>query len=389
MPIAPEIIDRLLVAKGLLGRIRFLQTARPDRITLAQHILAAHDAAELALAAIARHLGKLPQSTQTYLMQYFPAIQETHPGKEVPGRDYFSQLNRVRTHIKHHGIFPDQLQWHRVGENTWTYVSRWCQDYLGFSLDDLDESALIVDSEAKRHYDAAAQAFHRENYKETLECLALATNAVFESNRALRNLKVGISNASDAIKLAAFGVHANDYLALQEFLPQLDSDNNDKLVIKWNQEKYGHPANWTPETAEFCLKTFVHVTLCIQDAEWVPGAIDFLGVYQHKVTALVDGVEIFKKSGGYRDFLGRPVPLECIVLRTLGKNESICGLVHQNKKDSSEAPNGGKTISIYSFSEDELFGEIEANKVKVTCIPRDTPFINKYFPELPEIDFEP
>src|ERR1700693_797920 len=67
-PLRQDVLDRLLVAKGLLGPIRFAQPPRPDRISLARQILAAHDAAELALAAIARHLDSLPQSSQTYLM---------------------------------------------------------------------------------------------------------------------------------------------------------------------------------------------------------------------------------------------------------------------------------------------------------------------------------
>ena len=81
-------LDRLLVAKGLLGPIRFAQTHRPDRISLARQILAAHDdAADLALAAVARHLGSLPQSSQTYLMDHFPVIPQARPTQDVPGRD--------------------------------------------------------------------------------------------------------------------------------------------------------------------------------------------------------------------------------------------------------------------------------------------------------------
>jgi hypothetical protein len=74
MPLQQDIVERLLVAKDLLSRIRFVPTARPDRVTLARHILTAHDAAELAVAAIARHVGRLPPGPQVYLMDYFPGI---------------------------------------------------------------------------------------------------------------------------------------------------------------------------------------------------------------------------------------------------------------------------------------------------------------------------
>ncbi|MGB2862886.1 MAG: hypothetical protein WBC05_06135 [Sedimentisphaerales bacterium] len=101
-----DVIDRLLVAKDLLERINSLPTSNPDRYTIARHVLTAHDAAELALAGIARHIGKLPSSSKTFLMDYFSPIRETHPNEEVPGKDYFSQLNQVRVGIKHNGIFP-------------------------------------------------------------------------------------------------------------------------------------------------------------------------------------------------------------------------------------------------------------------------------------------
>ncbi len=387
MPLGPDVVDRLLVAKGLLARIRFLPIARPDRISLARHILTAHDAAELSLAAISRHLGRLPQSPQTYLMEYFPAIQGANPGQAIPGRDYFSQLNRVRADIKHHGIFPDPQQWYRVGERTWTYVSMWCQDYLGLSLEDLDESALIADPEVKHHYGAATEAFRRESYRETLEHLGVATGTLFRSSRALRNLAVGVPRAEDAIKLAAFGVHANDYLALQEFLPQLFLGTDQNLVIKWEQEKYGHPANWTRHAAEFSLRTFVNVALRIQDAEWIPGAVDFAVVYEHKITALVDGVEIVvEQRRGLLD------PPERVVVRTLRKGDTLRGHVTRKKEDGLVAGLlGGErkpVLSILNFHE-RLWGEVEAEKVRVTCVPRDHPKVREYFPDLPEIDYVP
>src|SRR5713226_2497275 len=102
MPIAPEVVDRLLLAKFLLGQIRSAPVARPDRLTLARQILAAHDSAELAIAGIASHLGCLPSPPRTYLMDYFPAVREKS-GAEAPGRDFFAALNKVRVGIKHYG----------------------------------------------------------------------------------------------------------------------------------------------------------------------------------------------------------------------------------------------------------------------------------------------
>jgi hypothetical protein len=164
MSLSQDVVDRLLVAKGLLAKIRFTPVAHPDRISLSQSILAAHDAAELASAAVARHLNCLPALQKTYLMDILSAIQKV-PGAVIAGRDYFSQLNSVRNSLKHQGIFPDPQQWYRVGERTYDYVSEWCQRNLGLSLDELDESALIANQEVKEFYAKAIEAFQRSSIK--------------------------------------------------------------------------------------------------------------------------------------------------------------------------------------------------------------------------------
>jgi len=74
MTLAADVVDRLLLGKFLLGHIRSTPVARPDRLTIARHLLAAHDAAELVIAGIAQHLECLPPSPKTYLMDYFEKI---------------------------------------------------------------------------------------------------------------------------------------------------------------------------------------------------------------------------------------------------------------------------------------------------------------------------
>jgi hypothetical protein len=386
--LSQDVIDRLLVAKDLLDKISYLPTVNPDRVTIAHHVLTAHDAAELALAGIARHLGKLPESPKAFLMDYFSPIRQIHPDEEVPGREYFSQLNHVRTGIKHSGIFPDTKQWFRVGEKTRSYVSIWCEKYLSISLDDLDESDMISDPQVKNQYDIAKKAFINGDHKGVLENLAIALHLLFESNRALRKLHVGIPSAEDALKLSAFGVHANEFLALQEFLPCVYSGTDDQVKINWEQEKFGHPANWRQATAEFCLKTFVSVALRIQDAQWIPGALEFDLFYEHKITALVDNVEIVQERS--EGILG---PKKKVVVHTLKKGESIRGKVEiSNKGDYLAAAILGQeyrhVLSFMSYKEPIIFGEIEADKVCVTCVPKDNELVREYFPNLPELDYK-
>jgi hypothetical protein len=386
MPLAQDVTERLLLAKDLLSRIRFSAVARPDRQILASHILTAHDAGELALAAVARHIGRLPASAQTYLMDYFPAIRQEHPEREVEGRDYFNQLNRVRTSIKHHGIFPDPQQWYRVGENTYSYVSRWCEQYLGLPLDEFDEASLIRNEEVKRHYASATAAYRNHDYRSVLEHLAVAAQILFLDNAALKGLEAGVANAGDAIKLSAFGVNGNDYLTLQEFLPKVIEPSQGERLLKWNQARFGHPGNWDQSAAQFCLTTFVTIALRIQDAEWIPGAIDFHLLYEHKIEAVRDGVELWndRQTSLFS-------PTERIVVRTLNRGESILCQVTPRKTGllAALAPANEETIfQVASLVDEPLFANVRASDVRVTCVPRQNEFVREYYPNLPEIEYE-
>ena len=52
MELRKEVVERLLLTKSLLAKMRFHSTAAPDSKFLASQIMTAHDAAELVLAAI-------------------------------------------------------------------------------------------------------------------------------------------------------------------------------------------------------------------------------------------------------------------------------------------------------------------------------------------------
>ncbi len=385
-----DVIDRLLIAKNLLEGIIFLPLANPDRYAVAKHVLTSHDAAELTIAGIAYHLCCLPKPPKTFLMDYFAPIKDKiHPGEEVSGRNYFSQLNEVRIGIKHKGLFPDPKQWCRVAEKTYDYISNWCQRYLNIILSDLDESSMISDPSVKELFDTAKKALAKNDCKGALERLACALHSLYEGNQALRNLRVGEPCAEDAIKLSAFGVHANEFLVMQEFLPYVYKTRDNQFKFKWDQERFGHFANWRDNAVEFCLKTFVNVALRIQDAEWIPGAIDFDSVYEYRITASVDDVDIVQERLIREKSIGLIGPTEKVVVRTLKKGESIrCKIT--KKDEPLMAAMLGKTqksvLSFTSYEGDEIFwGEIEEDKVHVTCVPKDNEFVRQYFPDLPEM----
>ncbi len=388
--LSQDIIDRLLIAKNLLEKILYHTSINNNRYTISRHVLASHDAAELAIAGIAHYLDCIPSSSKTFLMDYFNPIKKSL-GEDVPGRDFFSQLNTVRIGIKHNGIFPDAQQWFKVGEKTYKYISIWCQKYLNISFEDLDESILISNNEIKNIYDIAKLALRNKEFQVVFEKLASALYLLFENNQALRNLRVGEPRAEDALKLSAFGVPANEFLSLQEFLPHIYKTKDDQFEFNWEQEKFGHPANWRSDSTEFCLETFISVALCIQDAEWIPGTINFDLVYEYKITALTDNVEIVQErliKGKSRGFVG---PTEKVVIRVLKKGESIRGKISKKGDPLASAVLGREHKPILSFTnysdKRHMWGDIEEDKVKVICVPKNDKWVNKYFPNLPEMEF--
>jgi len=238
MNISKTVRDRLLLSKAILQPIRFTPVEKPSNFILAQHVLTAHDAAELAIAAIAEHLNCGP-SDKAFLMNYFGEIRKSkHPNKDVVGKDYLSQLNSVRINVKHKGIYPNCQQWHRVGETTYEYIGKWCDEYLDVSFDDLDESELISNSQIKSLYKEAQQAHSEGEYQRVFENLVKAEYVLFNEVTELHGLNVAEANVNDAIKLSSHGVNANDYLQLQEFLPGVTYDKRDGFKIAWNQTKY-------------------------------------------------------------------------------------------------------------------------------------------------------
>ena len=92
MPLKPEVLDRLLLSKSFLEKIRFQPVAVHDRHTLAANIIAAHDAAELAIASVCDQLGCLPQKGASFLMDYFESYKSARYA-DMYAREYFRNLN--------------------------------------------------------------------------------------------------------------------------------------------------------------------------------------------------------------------------------------------------------------------------------------------------------
>ena len=154
------------------------------------------------------------------------------------------------------------------------------------------------------------------------------------------------------------------------------------MEIRWQQEKFGHPGNWTEEATDFCLRTFIHVAVRIQDADWIPGAIPFAVLYEHRVTALEDDVVLFKRP----PLDAPPGPFEKYAMK---KGESIVGHVEIREGRLTRALLRREGPQVIDFNNEELWGQIVRDKVRVTCVPRDSELIGEAFSNLPEIEWEP
>jgi hypothetical protein len=403
MPLKTEVLDRLLLSKSFLEKIRFQPVPLHDRYTLAANIIAAHDAAELALAGICDQLGCLPQQGVSYLMHYFESLKQAR-NAEVSAREYFRNLNEVRNSLKHKGLFPDARQWSGVGEKSFQHISKWCEDYLQESFTELDQSALLSDPEVQRLYDKANQSANGGDCKATLEILAVALSRVFDESSAFRGLEAGRSNAEDAIRVVSFGIHGNDFLALQQLLPYVSRWGADANIPKWEQSKYGHPGNWSVMNADFCLRTFIDVAIKLQGAQWIPGPLPRSSLYDQQIETLKDNVEF------WRDVPVDPVrPLDSMLgafagLGGLGghmrretkqllprKGEKLRAMVNMHKTAFGLIGGGKKNENFLNVMLPDTFESwnVRAADVKVTCVPKEDEFIRQYFEGLPEIDWEP
>jgi hypothetical protein len=327
-------------------------------------------------------------------MDYFDPIEKQ---TQVPahGKDYIRQLNSVRSSLKHQGLRPDPKQWAYVAEKVFGTVEKWCSDYLQVPFAELDESELLRSVEVKRLFKEAQDLSLATKYKESLEKLGLALAMVLNENGALQGIIAGEPSSEDAIRLSGFAVHANDFLALQEFLPRVARFGPDAGTTKWKQSGFGHPGNWTLEAADFCLRTFLDVAIKIQDAAWRPRAIQRMFLYDQQVEVLRDGVEIWKNeprtSPGRLSVLIRPGEVQRRVVVTLKRGEKLKGMISLMKNDPFS--HFGRTAvtpeTLEIWTTEGHYGLLLQRDVRVTCIPIENETITEFFPKLPVLDWEP
>ncbi len=384
-----DVLKRLLVAKQLLAPARGQLTPNSDAVVVAEAVLRAHDAAELALAAIADEL-RIPGLTgRLYLMNYVELV-EKHTNKPLPGATFLRRFNMARDGFKHHGNVPATREWYGVVDQTWSYFDDWCHAYLDLSLDSIDLMALLSDSRVKELCGEAKQLHREERYKEALEHLGMALYYVLESCPGIRAPGLNEPNIHDALTLSAYGVRPSEFLSLQEFLPKVRKDpSKKKLKVSWDTRKTGHPGNWTGRNIAFCLEAVVDVALKTQYAPWHPNPVEFYWVYDDVITAKRDQVVLWRKEPveGFPFFLESEEKVE--VMR-LNRGQSLRGMiVVPREKPGGLAQALGpeatvETVETLGIMSEEIqgFAYVARDDVEISYAPKENEIVRRLFPHI-------
>lgn len=383
-----DALRRLLVAKQLLLEGSGQLNPNSDPVAVARAVLTAHDAAELAFAAIVDHLGLASAMGQTYLMDYVGRIAAHDPSVPTPGGIFFRQLNAVRRSFKHEGVLPNAREWYRVIDRTWSYLDDCCARYLEVSLEEIDLTALLSDSGVRELCNQARELNREGRAREALECLGMALHLVLDTLPGVSSPSVGQRDPHQAMMLTAYGVRPSDLLSLQEFVPRV-SKRGDQLEVRWETRETGHPANWTPRNVTFCLETVIDVALKTQHAPWHPSPVNFQLVYDDVITAKRDGVEFWrwKPTEGF-PFLPTD---EREHVMALSQGQQLRGMLMVSAqpavafKHPFQPEPTIETAEVLAIWSEDVPGKIayfQRADVEVSYAPKDNELVRRYFPHV-------
>jgi len=139
MNVSGRVRDQLILSRQLLTTPDPQDSTSPDPSLLARALIVSYGAAELALAAICVQLDCVPDKKYICLPDYFDSLGKTsHSEGFAQEIDYIAELHNVRSNSQLRSLPPDPRRWTRAKEETLEHVARWCQQFLGQRLFDLD-----------------------------------------------------------------------------------------------------------------------------------------------------------------------------------------------------------------------------------------------------------
>lgn len=320
----PVILNRLISARFLLENSGLSLNRNSDSRAVAQNVLMAHDAAELALTAIADHLKiALPERTE------FPKLIDqlnSHVGMPggLSGHVYLTKLNKVRIAFKHHGLLPDSGSWFDVVDRTSLHLDETCLTAVGVALSKIDLTHLIEDQKVQQLIAIARTKHEQGFYKEALEVLA---KALYRSNLLFpRGLEIipGNSDPQQALILSGYGVDPSAFIVLQQLLPSVSGH-----AIVWKLHETGHEANWGDENVAFAIHSTVTLILQLQHGSARPQPQKFRDAYTDVLTIKCPNPHVHMiyrivAPGGF-GFVNTTAPLN-----DFSVGDKIRGMVHES-----------------------------------------------------------
>jgi Tfp pilus assembly protein PilZ len=146
--VSRRVRDQLILSRQLLTTPEPQPAGLPGPSLLVRDLIVCYGAAELALAAICVHLDCVPDKRDICLPDYFISLRA--PGSEDGALDmeYVAELHGVRFSSQVRSLVPDPRRWNRAKQETLEHVTRWCQQFLGVSLSDLEAVSSVSVAEA-------------------------------------------------------------------------------------------------------------------------------------------------------------------------------------------------------------------------------------------------
>lgn len=301
-----EVYNRIILAKMLLCAGTDACENKRDRMTFTKGILLLHDAAEATLGAVADHL-HAPLKDKSALLDYYNFIQGTDPAKRtVPYKRQMINLNTLRNNAKHQGILPDPITNSHFPTTVSALINDLCETYLELDFSTVSLKSLIKSERVRRLVDSAEEDIKKGKIENALVALAFAIHYVCEDfpfrlfvpkDDKSPLLLPKTHTIEHTVKLIQHGVDPYLYNRFKTLTPMLAMEKKTGNIIHWWDQHYGHPANWIPENANFCLDFCIDTVLKFQrDEDARFRLIAYTDVFEDMVEATEEKATLWNRS---------------------------------------------------------------------------------------------
>ena len=377
--IRPEVYKRIVLAKALHSAGESACASRNDQMLFTKGILLLHDAAESVLGAIADQLGaNLTGNRNYYLLDYYNLIKSADSqNRQVPYIIQMRNLNILRNNAKHQGILPDPKSNAHVPSIVYALIDESCQTYLGLDFSSVSLKSLIKNKEVLEYIEQAEKQIKNNEIEKGLISLAYAMYYICDQS-AISWLDTFFGTQSDkkptwqfpeiyklehTVRVLQNGVDPYLYYRFENLTPEVARHKDTSELSYWWGKDYGHPANWTPRNASFCLNFCIETALKFQREE------DEGYSLKHYQFVYEDVIEPKGEEAAIWDWPSEILPQKPLeprkVILTLKKGEPIIGWAFDYKDRLDEWYILSKNIP--SRVADHLgLGYVSKEEVKVT-----------------------